>query len=89
MLAGGALSIGRTSKNFSRVAVDMTLEQTINKDAASRQTCITAFTQSVNARKKWTVTRSIRAAIVGSLLEMTGLEKKEEVSQELKISRVE
>jgi hypothetical protein len=33
----GALSIRRASKSFARSAVDLTLEQTVNKDAASRQ----------------------------------------------------
>ena len=36
ILAGGDLSIRRTNKTFSRTAVDLTLEQTINADAASR-----------------------------------------------------
>jgi hypothetical protein len=44
LLASGALSIRRTDKNFSRTAVDLTLEQTINADAASRKTGVTAFT---------------------------------------------
>ena len=43
MLAGGALSIRRTNKDFSRVAVDLTLEQTINADVTSRLTGIAAF----------------------------------------------
>ena len=37
---GGALSIRRTSNLFSRSAVDLTLEQTVNRDTASRQTGI-------------------------------------------------
>ena len=49
---GGALSIRRTSKSFSRTAVDLTLEQTANSDAASRQTGIATFTQCVKARKR-------------------------------------
>ena len=48
---GGALSVRRTPKSFSRCAADLTLEQTINKDAASRQSGISAFTQCVKARK--------------------------------------
>lgn len=84
----GALSIRRTSKSFSRSAVDLTLEQTINRDAASRQGGIAAFTQNTNARKRWTVTRSFRGAIVSCLLEMAGLTAPEEVSSELKPSRI-
>ena len=38
VLEKGALTIRRTSKSFSRAAVDLTLEQTVNADAASRKT---------------------------------------------------
>ena len=31
----GGISIQRTNKRFSRIAIDLTLEQTINKDAVS------------------------------------------------------
>ncbi len=75
--------------SFSRSAVDLTLEQTVNKDAASSQTGISAFTQCVKARKRWTVTRSVRGAIVASLLEMAGLTIREEISQELKPYRIQ
>ena len=43
ILENGALSIRRTDKAFSRTPVDMTLEQTVNADAASRLTGIFAF----------------------------------------------
>ena len=68
MLVNGALSIRRTEKSFSRTAVDMTLEQTVNKDTASRLTGISAFALSPSARTKWTVTKTARSAIVGCLL---------------------
>ena len=84
----GALSIRRSSKSFARNAVDLTLEQTINRDAASRQGGIAAFTQNTSARKRWTVTRSFRGAVVSCLLEMAGLTTSEEVSSELKPSRI-
>ena len=80
MFEGGALSICRTPKTFSRTVVDLTLEQTVNKDAASRQGGIAAFTQCVKARKRWTLTRSFRGAIAGTLLEMAGLTLTDTVS---------
>ena len=80
----GALSMRRTVKSFSHCAVDLTLEQTVNWDAAFRQTCITASTQSVGARKRWNITRPMRVAVVNSLKGMAGLTTREEVSQELK-----
>ena len=85
---GGALSIRRTPKSFSHCAVDLTLEQTINKDAASRHTGISAFTQCVKARKRWTVTRSMRGAVVACLLDMAAITTKDEITQELKLYRI-
>ena len=85
---GGALSIRRTRHTFSRSAVDITLEQTVNRDAASRQRGIAAFSQNVSARKRWTVTRSFRGAIVGCLLEMADVTLLDDSVQELKPSRV-
>lgn len=70
---GGAVSIRRTQKSLSRTAVDLTLEQTVNKDAASRQGDIAAFILCVKVRKRWTLTRSFRGAVVGTVIEMAGL----------------
>ena len=89
MLEGGAMSIRRTTKDFSRSAVDLTLEQTINADAASRLTGVARFGHSDSARKKWMITRSARSEIVGLLLEKAGLKSKEDVSKELRPHRVQ
>ena len=89
VLEKGALSIRRTNKPFSGTPVDMTLEQTINADAASRQTGIAAFTTSDSARRRWMVTRSARSAIVGSLLLQAGLKSQEDVSKDLKPYRIQ
>ena len=84
----GALSIRRTDKHFSRCPVDLTLEQTVNRDAASRQTGIAAFTDCIKARKRWTITRSRRGTVVKLLLDMTGLTNTADASQELKPYRI-
>ena len=68
---------------FSRTAVDHTLEQSVNADAASRTTGIAAFTTSVSARTRWMVTRSVRSCIIGTLMEKTGLNSHEDTSKEL------
>lgn len=73
--ANGALSIRRTAKHFCRSAIDLTLEQTINCDAANKCTGITAFTNSIDARRRWSETHSIRTAIISNLLQFLGLEK--------------
>ncbi len=64
ILQNGGLAIHRTNNPFARNAVDLTLEQTINADAASRKTVITAFATSDDARQRWTITRASRTAIV-------------------------
>ena len=88
ILAGGALSIRRTNKTFSRTAVDLTLEQTINADAASRLTGIAAFSYSDPARRRWMLTRGARSGIVGGLFEKAGLKTAEDVSKSLRPHRI-
>ena len=53
MLAAGLFSIRRTIIQFSRLPVDLTLEQTINADADSRMTGYTAATNNYSARIRW------------------------------------
>ena len=67
MLLSGALSVRRVNKSFPRTPVDLTLEQTVDVDAASRMTGrpISAFTKKINARQRWTITHSARSAILG------------------------
>ena len=90
VLENGALSVRRSSNSFARNPVDMTLEQTINADAASRLTGISAFQQSIAAKNRWTITRSARTAVVTELLEKAGIHRtEEELHKELRDSRVE
>ena len=68
----------------------MTLEQTINADDdASRLTDITAFHQNIQTKNKLTSSRSIRAAIVGELINKARMHHGEETHKELRKSRVE
>lgn len=71
----GAISIRRTKKQFCRSPVDLTLEQTINADAANKLSGIAAFTNNFNARQRWSETHSVRIAIVSEFLESIGLAK--------------
>ena len=48
----GCFAIKRTQKDFSALFIDLTLEQTINADAASRKTGITSLTNSIGARQR-------------------------------------
>ena len=47
----GCFGIKRTKKDFSRLPIDLTLEQTVNADAASQKTGISYFTNSISARQ--------------------------------------
>ena len=88
ILGKGALSVRRSQNQFSRNPVDMTLEQTINQDAASRMTGISAFQQSIAAKNRWTMTRSARSTVVSALMEKAGLKKVEDVNKDLRPSRI-
>lgn len=77
----GALSIRRTAKNFSRSPIDLTLEQTINANAANRLTGITSFTNSITARQRWSETHTARTAIITNFLEFVQLVKFDENSE--------
>lgn len=78
-----SLSVRLASNSFARQPVDQALESTINADAASRQTGITAFHQSQGATRRWAVTRSARSTIVRHLFEKAALKKDTNPSHEL------
>lgn len=71
----GALSVRRTQKQFCRTPVDLTLEQTINSNAANKLTGISAFTNSIDARQRWCETHNIRMAVITEFVEYLGLGK--------------
>ena len=50
-LKKGCFSTKRTKNNFSRLPFDLTLEQTVNTDAASQKTGISYFTNSIFGRR--------------------------------------
>lgn len=87
-LEHGGLSVRLSSNSFARQPVDQALESTINADAASRHTGITAFHQSQGATRRWTVTRSARSTIVQHLFEKAELNKNAHPCHELQKSKV-
>ncbi|GBP67436.1 hypothetical protein EVAR_47155_1 [Eumeta japonica] len=60
-IAKGSFGIRRTNKPFSRIPVDLTLEQTINGEAARRLTGIVNLTSSISARQRWAQNDGARA----------------------------
>ena len=55
----------------------MTLEQSVNRDAASRFTGISALTTNPSARLRWSLTKSAKARTVNLLTETAGLTNKD------------
>ena len=50
-------------KSFLENPTDLTLEQTVNVDAAIQRTGIAAITNSTSARQRWTESHSLRTII--------------------------
>ena len=73
----GRFGIKRTKKEFSRMPIDLTLEQTINADAASQRTGISSFTNSLAARQRWAASHFLRMSITSHFLESLDLNNKE------------
>lgn len=87
ILEAGAMSIRRTKKPYARSAVDMTLEQTVNKYAASPMRGITAFINSEDAyRRSMTLTQ--RSMALSELYELVNLKSGEEPEKQLTKSRI-
>ncbi|GFS49279.1 uncharacterized protein TNCV_2410881 [Trichonephila clavipes] len=79
----GFFGIKRTNKPFSRQPIDLTLEQTINADAARTLTGIAHLTNSISARQRWARSHDIRSIIITHVLEEIGITKKQDISTEL------
>ncbi|KAG5879421.1 hypothetical protein JTB14_026512 [Gonioctena quinquepunctata] len=84
----GCFGIERTDKPFSRIPIDLTLEQTINADAAKRLSGIAHFTNSIAARQRWTKSHSIRAALISHVLDVCGLRYLQDVTADLQPNRI-
>jgi hypothetical protein len=88
ILKAGAMSIRRTKKSYTRSAVDMTLEQTVNKHAASPMGGITAFRDSEDACRRWSITLTQRSMALSELYELVNLQSGEEPEKQLTKSRI-
>jgi len=88
ILKAGAMSIRRTKKSYARSAVDMTLEQTVNKYAASPTRGITAFRDSEDACRRWSITLTQRSMALSELYELVNLQSGEEPEKQLTKSRI-
>ena len=71
------MSIRRTSKPHARCAVELTLEQTANKDATSPVKGITAFRNSERSFRRWSVTVTQRGVALSEVRELAGVQSGE------------
>ena len=88
ILHKGAFSVRRTTKNYSRSAVDLSLEQSVNRDAASQMKGIVAFRNSDSTMRRWHLTMTQRAMVVTELRSFTGLEIGETAAAQCRSSRI-
>lgn len=84
----GALSVRRTAKHFCRSPVDLTLEQTINANAANKLTGVTSFTNSLYARQRWCETHTARKAIITHIIEYLKLTESSENSTNMRQNKI-
>lgn len=79
----GFFGVKQTNKAFSRQPIDLTLEQTVNADAAKRLTGILHFTNSISARQRWAKSHDIRTSVISYTYNETGIKKKQDISSDL------
>ena len=83
LLNAGAFSVRRSTKSYSRCAIDLTLEQTVNRDAASPMKGITAFRNSDRAFRRWSITLTQHGMALSELQQLVGLREGEDPATQL------
>ena len=76
LLSSNSFSVNRSSVSGSRSAVDITIEQTINRHAKS-QGGIIGFSRNHSAHHRWCNTRHTRASFLQATREMVGMANSE------------
>ena len=82
------LWLKRTSKPCSRIPIDLTLEQTINSDAACQRRSIISLTNTKSARQRWAQSNSSSTSNLPKLFEELRMTSKQDISEELKPHRM-
>ena len=83
ILEAGAMSIRRTKKSYARSAVDLCLEQTVNRYAASPMRGIAAFRNSESGCRRWCITLTQRIMALSELYKLVDLQPGEEPAKQL------
>ena len=88
LLQQNGLSVSRSDVQSSRTAVDMTIEQTINRHAKSHGGII-RFSRNFSAYFRWCVTRHTRATYVKATLDMADMSPNDEnVHKDIRPSQI-
>ena len=88
VLKSGAFSIRRSDKSYCRGAVDKTLEETVNRDAASPATGIKAFTTNMDAFRRWAANLTEKSMAVTELKKLADIHREDTPANQLKHYRI-
>ena len=80
----GLFGIKITPKAFSRILVDLSLEQTINVDAASQQKGKGYLTDSIVVRQKWAESHFLRMSVISDIYLEYALTGREDIINDLR-----
>ena len=79
LLRDDGFSVSRSNVSNSRIAVDQTIEQTINRHAKSHGG-IVGFSRNLQAYYRWCVTRHLRGTYLTEAMENAGMISEEELT---------
>ena len=85
----GNFSLRRTEKRFSGLPIDLSLEQTINADSASRHYGLHSLTNSIGGRQRWARGNFIRTQILSALYERLNLKRYHDIATDIRPKRIE
>ena len=88
ILEAGAMSIRHTKKSYARNAIDLCLEQTVNKYAASPMRGIAAVRNSESACRRWCITLTQRSTALSEFSKIVDLQSGEEPAKQLTKCRI-
>ena len=80
MIASKGISVNRSSVPNSRTQVDITIEQTYNRDAKGSSSGIVGFSTNQGAYQRWASTKNCRGEYVNAINEFVGMKDEDDDS---------
>ena len=80
----GLFPIHCSEKSFLGSSINLTLEQTINADAANKEKGIISITNLISTSQHWAESHFLRMALLTHMFNNLEMNKKEDVSRDLK-----